>query len=68
MPESSIVCKRFPTDVYKRQNWQEFKELTGGTYRGMVEASDYIPLKDIVRVKGQMCIRDRPFLYLHLFF
>lgn len=40
-------------NYYQCANWQEFKELTGGTYRGMVEASDYIPLKDIVRVKGQ---------------
>lgn len=41
-------------NYYQCANWQEFKELTGGTYRGMVEASDYIPLKDIVRVKGQL--------------
>ena len=51
--EEILLANAELLNYYQCANWQEFKELTGGTYRGMVEASDYIPLKDIVRVKGQ---------------
>lgn len=62
--EEILLANAELLNYYQCANWQEFKELTGGTYRGMVEASDYIPLKDIVRVKGaaggKLCLLPVP--------